>query len=462
MKLLIKSPYHRCTCQRNYSLLTMMLLELLMMICFVVGNNSADGGTATISPTRTEQPQGEDIGQPQSLTTTTTTIKVVSISYSDLESYFETYQSDEQGKGYCQQQQQQQQREGDSPDCTSSDFLASTLHQAIEDAFGNHETSLGFLEVSDVPQEMVELRRAVLHKAHDLANLPESELLKLEKPELDYVLGWSHGKEEFKPGIADVGKGSFYYNPFDSDENNNNNVFPPQTLLPDLETQLEQMTHFMAKVGLWIVKLIDEHLQLEIYQSLETCETAKARLLYYYPSSVSSENQNENQQQHQEWWCGWHKDHGSLTALLPGELIVVRGKGDDDEENDEKQDANNNDTEGNKAGLCIDSSSYSPEEGQRLHHVALPSTSVGFQLGETIQLMTHGKLRATPHGVKSPNSASSSSIGRASLALFLQPAAQQVLPPLPDESDHNIDESLRSRYRPTFGEFQQATTKAFQ
>jgi isopenicillin N synthase-like dioxygenase len=120
-----------------------------------------------------------------------------------------------------------------------------------------------------------------------------------------------------------------------------------------------------------------------------------------------------------------------------------------------------------------------------LVHVALAPTSLGFQIGETTEIMTLGQLRATPHAVKAPMSSdkTSKTTGRASLAVFLQPMPDQVLPPLPtltsspptdpktcpsssNDIGHGGDdamsqESLRRRWRPTFGEFQQATTEAF-
>ena len=155
---------------------------------------------------------------------------------------------------------------------------------------------------------MADLRSRVLPLGQKLARRPEPELERLERPDTHYTIGWSRGREEFKPGVPDVGKGSFYYNPF-----SDGNVFPTGDALPELEDSLEEMTHFMASVGLWIVRLIDSYLggdrDLNIHGSLKSCEMAKARLLYYYPAEAScdaaagvdpncSDGGNEN------WWCG--------------------------------------------------------------------------------------------------------------------------------------------------------------
>eukprot|EP00339_Tiarina_fusa_P005447 CAMPEP_0117018604 /NCGR_PEP_ID=MMETSP0472-20121206/14368_1 /TAXON_ID=693140 ORGANISM="Tiarina fusus, Strain LIS" /NCGR_SAMPLE_ID=MMETSP0472 /ASSEMBLY_ACC=CAM_ASM_000603 /LENGTH=504 /DNA_ID=CAMNT_0004723307 /DNA_START=298 /DNA_END=1812 /DNA_ORIENTATION=+ len=469
------------------------LLLLLSSSCGV-GNN----GTAAAAETVLQNDKVQKLQQQQY-----NAAEVVAISYSDLVSYFE-HKKDEHEKNdddtqtQLQQQQQQQQQ---------------------------HLLNLGFLQVTDIPPEMVALRRRVLDMAHSLAHLDASTLQTLERPDSHHTIGWSRGVEEFKPGVPDDGKGSFYYDPFvgmddiddaddddDDQKNQNHNVFPKEEDLPELEAAMREMTHFMAKVGLWIVRLMDEHLQTDIYKSLESCEMAKARLLYYYPptrasstasspastnvcegtnnSSSDRDEEDQNQQRSNDamedddsnWWCGWHKDHGSLTALLPGQLIgddIDKNNDDDDDDDDDTVEAASTTSASSTTttttttlpppppGLYIDTL----ERGRT--HVSLPPTSLGFQLGETIQLLSRGRLRATPHAVRAPTSRTSTSttstksdeatmrMGRASLALFLQPPADQALPPI-DEEDVGADESLRARWRPTFGEFQRATTQAFQ
>ena len=87
--------------------------------------------------------------------------------------------------------------------------------------------------------------------------------------------------------------------------------------------------------------------------------------------------------------------------------------------------------------------------------IQLPPTSLGVQVGETVEIMSGGRMVATPHAVMSKGNPMG---GRASLAVFLQPEQDQILPSCPSTADP----SLQARYRPTFGAFQQATTKAFQ
>ena len=148
-------------------------------------------------------------------------------------------------------------------------------------------------------------------------------------------------------------------------------------------------------------------------------------------------------------WCGWHTDHGTLTSLLPGMLTAEEPLQDTSET-------------AQKPGLYIQTKVKEGESSRpseiRYVHVALAPNSLGFQLGETLEIMSRGKFLATPHAVKAPPS---SSVGRGSLALFLQPLANQILSPLEGKSDSDDIFSLKSRWRSTFGEFQRVTIESF-
>jgi hypothetical protein len=170
--------------------------------------------------------------------------------------------------------------------------LLQSLLDKLQLAFGPH--GLGFLEVINIPSAMVELRSKLLPMAEQLANLAPTELQMLERPEQDWTVGWSQGKEHFTDGTYDMAKGSFYINPYFASEQDNPNVYPP-SLQPQLEERLMTMTRFMSKVGRWFGKLCDLYLQREsgsdialddpwtISKSLASGLAFKARLLYYYP-----------------------------------------------------------------------------------------------------------------------------------------------------------------------------------
>jgi isopenicillin N synthase-like dioxygenase len=275
-----------------------------------------------------------------------------------------------------------------------------------------------------------------------------------------YTIGWSHGQEEFRPGVPDTRKASFYFDPYVAERN----VFPTKhssSSLLDMEALVMEMTHFMTQVGLWIAQLCDVYLQHKhnnkaIYESLKSCDQTKARLLYYFPPTESTTTTSTSSSSSFDDWCGWHKDHGSLTALLPGLL----DDDDDDGQNSTECATNSNtiigDSTTTKPGLYIQTTTTNNDRQDDPVHVPLPPTSLGFQLGETLEIMSRGRLRATPHAVRGGTVGSG---GRSSLAVFLQPQASQSLPPLVSSSH---DESLQARWRPTFGTFQKATTQAFQ
>ncbi|KAL3911684.1 MAG: hypothetical protein SGILL_007185, partial [Bacillariaceae sp.] len=127
-------------------------------------------------------------------------------------------------------------------------------------AFGSGQDCLGFLEVSDIPPSMATLRTKLLPLAEKLAMLPKGELEQLERPDLGWTIGWSHGKERFKDNTYDMAKGSFYANPFFDEKNPN--VYPAP-LQPRLEEDLMNMTRFMSRVGMQIATLCDLYLQRE-------------------------------------------------------------------------------------------------------------------------------------------------------------------------------------------------------
>jgi isopenicillin N synthase-like dioxygenase len=430
--------------------------------------------------------------KPKPVTTTTTSTppkasvvrnrELVSISYSDLKTLF--------GEGSAI-------RYGDDDDNDLSNrpqyvvlqqslpiserLLLTRLLNNLQNAFGPE--GLGFLEVTNMPSSKVKLRNSLLPLAEKLAKLPADELKALEQPDQGWTIGWSHGKEHFKDGTYDMAKGSFYMNPFAT----NSNVYPT-SLQPHLEEQLMTMTRFMSKIGMWIATLCDLYIQREaskeqlssttdevisiddawiISKSLASGQaSAKARLLYYFPKTTPahelSSHNNHNEMPVFDDWCGQHKDHGTITALLPGMLCHNGATASLGTKQSSATNTSNSAKDPHPPGLYIET------RQKELVHANMAPTSLGFQLGETLQIMSQGKFRATPHSVKAPTSDEAKALGRASLAVFLQPPLDQVLPPLPPSDEmqnggENEDDvfSLRHRWRSTFGDFQKATTVTF-
>ena len=98
-------------------------------------------------------------------------------------------------------------------------------------------------------------------------------------------------------------------------------------------------------------------------------------------------------------YCGWHNDHSSLTGLTKAMYI--------DENGNEVQ------VKDPQSGLYIKS------RNSENIKVNIPADSVAYQIGETSQILSGGKLQATPHVVvTNPNTAG---VSRNTMAVFMGP-----------------------------------------
>lgn len=304
------------------------------------------------------------------------------------------------------------------------------LSAEIERAYG--PDGLGILTVSNVPQ-FAELRAQLLPLAHQFASLPQDVKSLYEHPQSNYSFGWSHGKEQFN-GKLDVAKGSFYANPqYDVPTTDESLIqqFPfyccpniwPNEHVPDMGDKFKQLGQLIVRVGLLVAKQCDVYVQQlykdqvtsttttdaddehkfemkSLYRTIADSKCTKGRLLYYFPinsDGASSENGDDDDQDN---WCGWHLDHGSLTGLTSAQFM----HGDTGEVMTQLSDPN--------AGLFIRN-----RHGELVKAAWRPD-QIAFQIGESAQVHSGGKLVATPHcvrGTKLPN------VGRATLAVFMQP-----------------------------------------
>ena len=200
-----------------------------------------------------------------------------------------------------------------------------------------------------------------------------------------------------------------------------------------------------------VVKAVQE------IQETNTTATAAATAAATFTSSTNEEEDFSS-------WCGWHNDHGSLTALCPamyfeqnpidGSVTILERSPDP------------------SAGLYIRS-----RDGE-LHHVKAPSTKhLLFQIGETSQIHSGGILQATPHAVRGVNVPN---VCRSTFACFMEPGWEEIMNAPsdrnPEEAQSNKSESalpkgvpsLKSRWGSTdcpfttcdFGAFTKATLGA--
>ncbi|RXK36713.1 hypothetical protein M231_06020 [Tremella mesenterica] len=278
------------------------------------------------------------------------------------------------------------------------------LRKDIEKAFGHDLGCLGVILISDLPEEYNHLRENLFRLGERFATLPERNREKYARPETSYMFGWSHGKEVMN-GKPDLLKGSFYANPL--------------TDLPDVPSSLRasypELGKIIYEVGLSLAKACETFVSSSIEGSegvgdlLKGSNCHKARLLHYYPQSSSQITQDE--------LCGTHLDHSLLTGLCSAIYL-----------DSSISPPNIIDPPSTEAGLWIYPRGESSDKGKPVK-VDIPFDCLGFQIGEALEILTEGKLAATPHYVSGTMGESSNTISRETFAFFLQPDIDDFISP---------------------------------
>ncbi|XP_010249858.1 PREDICTED: uncharacterized protein LOC104592277 isoform X2 [Nelumbo nucifera] len=286
------------------------------------------------------------------------------------------------------------------------------LSTKIEDGFGPN--GLGILSVSEVPG-FPSLRQNLLHLSPRLASLPEEVKKELEDPQSRYNFGWSHGKEKLESGKPDILKGSFYANPILDIPTADTSLiqrYPsycqpniwPRKSLPELELAFKSLGKLIFDVGLMLAYHCDRYASKgmtrddEGFEKILMCSRChKGRLLYYFPAEQSDYAQDAGSISS---WCGWHTDHGSLTGLTCGMFM--------------------------RDGVevpCPDSAAglYVKTRTNQIVKVVFQEDEIAFQVGETTEILSGGRLCATPHCVQAPKGEQTYGVERSTFALFMQP-----------------------------------------
>ena len=185
--------------------------------------------------------------------------------------------------------------------------------------------------------------------------------------------------------------------------------------------------------------------------------TLKGRLLCYLPvedncgdGTVKPLGNGDHQEKSSEledgieMWCGWHKDHGSLTALTPAYFLDTRSGMYDEIVCPDK-----------RAGLYVQTRNGSVVK------VSLDRDSLAFQVGESLHALSGGILESTPHCVVATDTRrqqDAKHVGRCVLALFMQPHWDQPL----ESCTHNSNVKVQ-HWKPgiTFGDFSAAKFAAY-
>ncbi|KIM85437.1 hypothetical protein PILCRDRAFT_817457 [Piloderma croceum F 1598] len=308
-----------------------------------------------------------------------------------------------------------------------------SLQASIEQAFGSDPKSLGIIVVRDLPPAYAGYRERLLTLAYKFAALDENTREQYADPATKYSFGWSHGKEIMN-GKPDTLKGSYYANinpvidTFDVSSGQRNdypeyygkNIWPKKDEkgVEGFEEAFKNLGSFVFKVGCELAAacqpFVSQHLtdsSISLPEIISTSQTTKARLLHYFPPS--EENALPSADEPVDSWCGFHLDHSLLTGLCSAMYL-------------RKEDSS--------APTVVSSPSsatglYIRTRGGGLTKVSIPSDALAFQTGEALELVTAGKLQATPHCVRVGAGKGTEKVSRETFALFMQPDTDQRIAP---------------------------------
>ncbi|KAL5535240.1 hypothetical protein ACEPAF_3334 [Sanghuangporus sanghuang] len=305
-----------------------------------------------------------------------------------------------------------------------------SLQTSIEKAFGSDPKALGIIVVKDLPSGFTAKRDRLLRLADRFASLPESAKEKYVDSKSKYSFGWSHGKEIMN-GKPDTLKGSYYANPLVDNPDSSpqdrqshpeyygKNIWPApdEAGVEGFEEAFKDLGRFVYKVGCEMATacqpFASQHLsdRSVSLSDLISKQTAKARLLHYFPPDPQTPLPTEDEPI--DSWCGFHLDHSILTGLCSAMYLSH---------------------ESNQAPKVVASPSpqsglYIRSRGGGLTKVSIPADCLAFQTGEALELATGGKLRATPHCVRVGASSRVGQISRETFALFMQPEMYQLVGP---------------------------------
>ena len=299
-----------------------------------------------------------------------------------------------------------------------------TTRSVLREAIGKN--GLGIVSVSDIPA-FPELRQRLLPLAKRLAAQPREVLAKLEDEASQFNVGWSFGRE-LLDGQVDTRKGSYYANPNMDVPTEDSalierypcycrpNVWPaPGGVLDDLEPAFKELGQLMYKVGMELLDacLVDERVEFD-RNTVSDPACSRGRLLCYLPESGAGDGAQGNgasraqSDELTKMWCGWHKDHGALTALCPAMYLDADGW----------EVACPNGASRTGSGEQLSPGLHIRTRSGTLLRASIRSDALAFQVGEALEKLSGGMLEATPHCVVGTTSRN---VTRCTMALFMQP-----------------------------------------
>jgi len=271
-----------------------------------------------------------------------------------------------------------------------SDLISNecNLSKSIQDAFG--EDGLGLIVIKNTA--ISELRNKILTQGYNLGHLDEDSLKKLEKPELNFNLGWGRGKS-YVENQWEYLTGSFYARtlsenlqyPSDPEmEKKYTNIWPDEDKLPNFKQDFLAIGRLMYEVQINLLRHIDKYLEsimphFEEYMLSKTFTEntdCLGRLIVYYPPSSMDESIKKDVSK--DNWCGWHRDFGLVTALTHALYFDEKGTI----------------TKGVKSGLLV------KDRKGNINDIQFEEDEIAIQAGDVLYILTGGRIISTPHAVK--------------------------------------------------------------
>jgi isopenicillin N synthase-like dioxygenase len=191
---------------------------------------------------------------------------------------------------------------------------------------------------------------------------------------------------------------------------------------------VKALSKVMTDTGALLALQIDAYAQERVstypskmlHRIIREGQSHTGRILHYFPF--------ENKGEAEDDWCGWHNDHGSLTALTSALYT---------------------DEHGQEIKFPLKTGGlYAKNRFADVAKIGIPTDMLAFQLGESTQIHTGGYLEATPHCVVRSEELAGKKVGRNTFALFLEPDPLEVMGVPKGVNPENVTEKTAYKIPP--------------
>jgi len=280
------------------------------------------------------------------------------------------------------------------------------LFKEINQAFGKE--GLGLIAIKNVPN-LLSARENILRKGFEFYHLDQKILKKLEKPEINYLVGFNKARS-YTENEYEYLTNAFYARTqnnkpsFKIDKNlelKYENVWPEENEIKDFKKNFIEMGNILHNIHLLMLKHFDDYLKsLILNKNNENTNTicfkiknnfldfhkendSVCRLISYFPiDSLDKEilkgKKEKEVEKIQKNWCGWHRDFGLLTALI--HPIYFSKKGEI--------------VKNIKSGLIVQ------DRKNNFHDIIFEENEILLQTGDASFFISGGNIISTPLCVK--------------------------------------------------------------